>query len=120
MDNKAYEKLRDEPNYKEIIKCLKNDQEKWKINSEGQVVNFKAKGLLYIPKVWHHFITSRILTTTNICEVTRERAILNFAILQNIKFDVGMIIEESIWDNRDAEKNLGYPFLIYQLCKNVR
>ena len=46
VDNEAYEKLRDEPNYKKIIKCLKNDQEKWKINSEGQVVDFKAKGLL--------------------------------------------------------------------------
>ena len=119
MDNEVYEKLRDEPSYKEIIKCLTNDQNKWKVNSEGQVVNFKAKGLLYIPKVWHHFITSRILPTTNVCEVTKERAILNFAILQNIKFDVGMIIKEAIWDNRDAWKNLGYPFLIYQLCKNV-
>ena len=61
VDNEAYAKLRDEPNYKEIIKCLTNDQEKWKVNSEGQVVNFKDKGLLYIPKVWHHLITSRIL-----------------------------------------------------------
>ena len=31
-----------------------------------------------------------------------------------------MIIDEAIWDNRDARKNLGYPFLIYQLCKNSR
>ena len=61
VDNEAYAKLRDEPNYKEIIKFLTNDQEKWKVNSEGQEVNFKAKGLLYIPKVWHHLITSRIL-----------------------------------------------------------
>ena len=82
-------------------------------------MNFKAKGLLYIPKVCHHFITSRILPATNVCEVTRERAILNYYILQNIKFDVGKIIEEAIWDNRDARKNLGYPFPIYQLCKNV-
>ena len=64
VDNEAYEKLSNEPNYKEIIKCLTNDQERWKINCESQVVNFKAKGLLYIPKVWHHFITSRILPTT--------------------------------------------------------
>ena len=48
-----------------------------------------------------------------------ERVILNYAILQNIRFDVGKIIKEAIWDNRDGRKNLGYPFLIYQLCKNV-
>ena len=61
-----------------------------------------------------------ILPITNFYEVNREKGILNFAILQNIKFDVGMIIEEAIWDNRDTKKNLGYPFLMYQLCKNVR
>ena len=53
------------------------------------------------------------------CELTKERVILNYAILQNIRFDVGKIIKEAIWDNRDGRKNLGYPFLIYQLCKNV-
>ena len=108
VDKEAYENLRNKPNYSEIIKCWTNNQERWKINCERKAVNFKAKGLLYIPKVWHHFITYRILPTTNVCEVTRERVILNFPILQNIKFDVGMIIEEAIWDNRDARKNLGY------------
>ena len=119
MDNEAYKNLRNEPTYSKIIKCLTNNQEKWKINHEGQVVNFKAKDLLYIPKVRHHFITSRILPTTNVFEVTMEWDILNFAILHSIKFDMGKIIEEAIWDNRDARKNLGYPFLIYQLCENA-
>ena len=96
VNNEAYENLRNEPNYTNIIKCLTNNQEKWKFNNEGQAMNFKAKGLLYIPKMWHHFITSRILPTTNVCEVTRERAILNFAILQSIMFDMGIIIEEEI------------------------
>ena len=52
-------------------------------------------------------------------EVTKERVVLNYVILQNIKFDVGKINEESIWENRDERKNLGYSFLIYQLCKIV-
>ena len=42
VDNEAYENLRKEPNYFEIIELLTNNQEKWKINHEGQVVNFKA------------------------------------------------------------------------------
>ena len=87
--------MRNEPNYNEIIKCLTNEKS-GKSKNEGQVVNFKVKGLLYIPNVWHNFITSRIFPQTNTCAVTRERAILNFAILQNIKFDVGMNIEEEI------------------------
>ena len=64
LDNEAYDNLRKELNDYKIIKFLTNNQEKWEINHEGQVVNFETKGLLYIPKVWHHFITSRILPTT--------------------------------------------------------
>ena len=117
VDNEAYENLRNESNYSEIIKCLTNNQEIWKINHERQVVNFKAKGLLYIPKVWHHFTTSRILPTTNVCKVTWERVVLNYAILQNIKFDMGKIIKEAIWDNRDVRKNWGYPFSLLSVVQ---
>ena len=53
------------------------------------------------------------------CELTKEKDVLNYAILQNIMFVVVKIIEEDIWDNIDGRKNLGYPFLIYQLCKIV-
>ena len=83
----------------------RNDQVKWKFNLEGQVVNFKAKGLFYIPRVWHHFITPRILPSETVSEVTKERTILNYAIHQDIEFDVGKFIEEAIWENR------GWKFL---------
>ena len=67
---------------------LTNRHGKWKLNSEGHVVHFKAKHLAYIPKVWHYFITSRLIPTTNVCEVTAKRAPLNYAIIQDIPFDV--------------------------------
>ena len=46
-NNDAYENLRKELNYNEIIKCLTNNQEKWKINHEGQVVNFKGNSRVF-------------------------------------------------------------------------
>ena len=76
--------------------------------------------LAYIAKVWHHFITSRLIPTTNVCEVTAKRALLNYAIIQDIPFDVGQVIGDAIIHNRDAKMNLGYPFLIYGLCKRVK
>ena len=82
-------------------------------------MHFKAKHLAYIPKVWHHFITSRLILTTNVCEVTAKRALLNYAIIQDIPFDVGQVIEDAILHNRDAKMNLGHPFLIYSLCKRA-
>ena len=56
---------------------------------------------------------------TNVCEVTAKRALLNYAIIQDIPFDVGQVIEDAILHNRDAKMNLGHPFLIYGLCKRA-
>ena len=114
-----FAQLREHPDYHEVIRVLTKGQGEWRINSAGHAVNFKAKHLAYIPKVWHHFITSRLIPTTNVCEVTAQRSLLNYAILQNIPFDVGQVIEDAILHNRDAKMNLGHPFLIFGLCKQA-
>ena len=101
------------------IKVLTNGQGEWKINSEGHAVHFKAKHLAYIPRVWHHFITLHFILPTNVCEVTTKRALLNYAIIHDIPFDVGQVIEDAILHNKDAKMNLGHPFLIYGLCKQA-
>ena len=82
-------------------------------------MHFKAKHLAYIPKVWNHFIISRLISTTNVCEVTTKRALLNYAIIQDIPFDVDQVIEDAVLYNKDAKINLGHPFLIYGLCKQA-
>ena len=86
----------------------------------GHAVHFQAKNLAYIPKVWHHFITSHLIPTMNVCEVKAKRALLNYAIIQDIPFDVGQVIEDVILYNQDAKMNLGHPFLIYGRCKQAR
>ena len=82
-------------------------------------MHFKAKHLAYILKVWNHVFTSCLIPTTNVCEVTAKRALLNYAIIQDIPFDVGQVIEDVILYNRDAKMNLWHPFLIYGLCKQA-
>ena len=114
-----FDQLREHPDYPEVIRVLTNGRGEWRINSAGHAVNFKAKHLAYIPKVWHHFITSRLIPTTNVCEVTAQRSLLNYAILQDIPFDVGQVIEDAILHNLDAKMNLGHPFLIFGLCKQA-
>ena len=114
-----FDQLREHPDYHEVIRVLTKGQGEWRINNAGHAVNFKAKHLAYIPKVWHHFITSRLIPTTNVCEVTAQRSLLNYAILQDIPFDVGRVIEDAILHNRDAKMNLGHPFLIFGLCKQA-
>ena len=117
MNSDAYDRLLETPNYLEVLRMLTKDRGEWKLNNEGHVVHFKAKHLAYIPKVWHHFITSRLILTTNVCEVTEKRALLNCAIIQDIPFNVGQVIEDVILYNKDAKMNLGHPFIIYELCK---
>ena len=114
---KPFDRLYERPDYPEVIMVLTNGRGEWKLNSEGHAVDFKAKHLAYIPKVWNHLITSRLILTTNVCEVTAKRALLNYAIIQDIPFDVGQVIEDAILHNRDAKMNLEHPFLIYNLCK---
>ena len=48
-----------------------------------------------------------------------KRALLNYAIIQDIPFDVGQVIEDAILYNKDEKMNLGHPFLIYGLCKQA-
>ena len=78
-------------------------------------MHFKAKHLAYIPKVWHRFFTSRLIPKTNVCEVMAKRVLLNYAIIQDIPFNVGQVIEDVILYNKDAKMNLEHPFLIYGL-----
>ena len=119
VNPEAFNRLHENSNYPEVLRFLTKGQGEWKLNNKGHAVHFKAKHLAYIPKVWHHFITSRLIPTTNILEVTAKRALLNFAIIQDISFDVGQVIEDAILYNRDAKMNLRHPFLIYGLCKNA-
>ena len=98
---------------------LTNGHGEWKLSSEGHAVHFKAKHLAYIPKVWHHFITPRLIPTTNVCEVTAKRALFNYAIIQDIPFNVGQVIENAIIYNKDENMILGHLFLIYDLCKQA-
>ena len=119
VPSEAFDRLHKHPDYPEVIRVLTNGRGEWRINSAGHAVNFKAKHLAFIPKVWHHFITSRLILTTNVCEVTAKHALLNYAILQDIPFDVGQVIEDAILHNRDAKMNLGHHFLIFGLCKRA-
>ena len=58
VDDEAYNRIQEASNYPEVLRLLTNGQGEWKLNSEGHVLQLKAKQLAYSPKVWHHFITS--------------------------------------------------------------
>ena len=81
VPSEPFDRLYAQPDYSAVIRVLTNGQGQWKLNNEGHAIHFHAKHLAYIPKVWHHFITSRLIPMTNVCEVTTKRVLLNYAIL---------------------------------------
>ena len=81
VNPEPYDRLHEHPDYPEVLMMLTNGHGEWKLNSEGHTVHFKAKHLAYIPKVWNQFITLLLIPTTNVCEVTTKRALLNYAII---------------------------------------
>ena len=81
INPKAFDRLHEQPNYPEVLRMLTNGHGEWKLNNEGHAVHFNTKNLASIPKVWHHFITSCLISTTNVCQVTTKRALLNYAII---------------------------------------
>ena len=72
VPSEPFDRLHAQPDYSEVIRVLTNGQGQWKLNSEGHAVHFQDKHLAYIPKVWHYFITSLLISTTNVCEVTKK------------------------------------------------
>ena len=82
VNSEAFDLLHEHPDYPKVLWLLTNGRGEWKLNNKGHAVHLKAKILAYIPKVWHHFITSRLIRTTNVCEVTTKWALLNFAIFR--------------------------------------
>ena len=66
VNDEAYNRLQEDPNYPEVLRMLTNGQGEWKTNNERHEVHFKAKHLAYIPKVRYHFITSHLIPTTNV------------------------------------------------------
>ena len=65
--------------------------------------------------MWNHFITVKIIPSSNTSEVNKERDIYLYANMEDIKFDVGKAIETYALMNTVGKHNLGtrFSFLNY-------
>ena len=114
-----FNRLYERPDYPEILKVLTNGRGELKLNSEGHAMHFKVKHLAYIPKVWHHFITSGLILTTNVFEVTAKHALLNYAIIQDIPFNVAKKEGRDViqWSRHQLQ---GKEVAISFSCRDIR
>lgn len=96
IPNDDYSRLRDEGvNPTTLINTLARAGTEWNRNANA-VPNFPASWLTANCKMWHQFITAKLIPSSNISEMTRDRATLNYAIQMEHSIDVGKIIQNSI------------------------
>ncbi|KAJ4715171.1 DEAD-box ATP-dependent RNA helicase 56-like isoform X2 [Melia azedarach] len=89
----------------------------WKTTSKGVPISFPTKDMSPESRIWHYFISARILPTTHTSNVNLERAVLNYAIRTDKPIDVGSILYNNIlYSARTVSVGLYYPSLITDLC----
>ena len=102
VDNSAFDVLKKRPDYDSIISFLTDGKGTWKTNASNQVVKFQNSMLTWMEKVWHIFIAHNLHLSGNISEVTKAKAICIYAIVKNIYFNGGKMMEEDILSNINA------------------
>ncbi|KAL3513379.1 hypothetical protein ACH5RR_026096 [Cinchona calisaya] len=71
----------------------------------------------HVPDVWYHFLTSRILPITHLTKVTRDRAVLLYALVKGWYIDIGLEIQMEILRNGAKDQpSFIFPNLITSLC----
>ena len=109
VDSNEYRQLFRSPDYDKILKTVVGANASWKIK--------KDVGLYEI--VWFYFMNSRLLPSKHVSTLYKDKAIFLYAILENYKFDVENIIQNSLVEE-DVGKSLIPPSLITQLCKDAK
>ena len=89
--------------------------------SSGDAVSAKVSTLSKNAKVWHYFIRSRLIPSSHLSDVTKDRAILIFFILTDHFIDIGGVMHasicHSIWE---VSVGLYFPSFTMAMCRNAR
>ncbi|PIN01090.1 hypothetical protein CDL12_26404 [Handroanthus impetiginosus] len=86
--------------------------------AEQRRKSFKASLLTRESRNWLRYISSRMLPTTHLSDVSKERAILIYAIYEDVAIDLGFMINDVIKKAvaGGAHDGLPFPHLITSLC----
>ncbi|PIN12644.1 hypothetical protein CDL12_14745 [Handroanthus impetiginosus] len=90
----------------------------WEMGHKDQLKHFKAKKLKPECRNWLHFICARMMPCTHVSDITYDRVVLMFVILEGIPIDVGKMINEGIKKAIEGGYHDGLPWLhlITALC----
>ncbi|PIN07372.1 hypothetical protein CDL12_20063 [Handroanthus impetiginosus] len=88
--------LDDHPPLDTICKLICWDEPQWILSRLYEPIYFSRTKLTITADNWLRFFSIQLLPTTHTSEVTRERAVIIFAILTDIPFDIDHFLHKSI------------------------
>ena len=121
-DSDAYRALFLNIDYQQLMRSLTRGRGEWKHHpSTSKVTTFQIKDPKLVPKVWYNFLCAKLKPSLHMSTVTKDKTILLYAIIQDIRFDVSHVIESGIIESTQGRytRALIHPSLITQLCQAV-
>lgn len=99
-----------------VLRTIAVPGAQWTLSITGTYICNRHE-LQPIAKVWYHFLASRILLSTHGKTISRNRAILLFAILVGKPINLGQLIIDQIRACAKKDKGgLYFPSLISEMC----
>lgn len=101
-------------NYEQILSELCNPESSWSLKG----TYFPSKDLSRYRKIWNAFLYAKLMPSKHTSDVTKEKVVLLYSIINDCPIDVGLIIHHSIrrclWG--PLQGGLPHPSLICGLC----
>ncbi|EOY08969.1 Uncharacterized protein TCM_024271 [Theobroma cacao] len=121
IENDEYDQfVNGDINLDEVLRSLSILGTEWQVH-KGVVISFKANAMDNDYKVWYHFVAMKLLLVKYLSDVTKDRAILLYAIVTKKFIDIGQLIFKNIiMSARSPPNGLWYPSLITALCCQAR
>ena len=114
-EHSEYVASANEAEFDSVLADLRVVGAEWSTSPQGSLT-FLRNDLKLKAKVWYHFLKTRLLPTTHIQIVTKERALLLHSIMQGRQINIGHIIHEEICSCAHKPRGrLWFPNLIFNL-----
>ncbi|PIN07716.1 hypothetical protein CDL12_19711 [Handroanthus impetiginosus] len=110
--------LEDHPPLDTICELICRDNPQWTLSRLNEPIHFPCTTLTFAADNWLRFVSARLLPSSHTSEVTRERAVMIYAILTDVPFDIGHFLHKSILKSAmgGLTIRLYHPSLITELC----
>ena len=96
------------------MKKLTDGQLTWKRSVLNEVQSFLRTVLTKTAKSWFYFVSSKLIPAKHVSIVQKDKAMLPYVVVSKFKFNVGMVIENSILESV-YRKAITHPPLITKL-----